>query len=111
MDKPEFFKQSGESLTSPKLIKQIFLFLVVFVVIYILEAIIPSIVSIKPMLEELESQNLLDGNKIELSQSMGIANMISASPEIMIPSLLSTVFGTITSIISVSYKHMTLTTT
>ena len=99
MDKPEFFKQSGESLTSPKLIVQIFSFLIVFVIIYILEAIIPSIVSIKPMLEEMESQNLLDGSKIELSQSMAVANMISASPEVMIPSLLSTVFGTIMSIV------------
>ncbi|MDE6672362.1 MAG: CPBP family intramembrane metalloprotease [Ruminococcus sp.] len=99
MNKPEMFEESGESLTSPKLIVQIFSFLIVFLIIYVLEAVIPSIVSIKPMLEEMESQNMLDGNKIELSQSMAVATMISASPEIMIPSLLSTVFGTITSII------------
>lgn len=99
MNKPEMFEESGESLTSPKLIVQIFSFLIVFLIIYVLEAVIPSIVSIKPMLEEMESRNMLDGNKIELSQSMAVATMISASPEIMIPSLLSTVFGTITSII------------
>ena len=99
MNKPEMFEESGESLTSPKLIVQIFSFLIVFLIIYVLEAVIPSIVSIKPMLEEMESQNMLDGNKIELSQSMAVATMISALPEVMIPSLLSTVFGTITSII------------
>ncbi|MDE6835236.1 MAG: CPBP family intramembrane metalloprotease, partial [Ruminococcus sp.] len=99
MKKPKIFEESGESLTSPKLIVQIFSFLIVFLIIYILEAVIPSIVSIKPMMEAMESKNMLDGNKIELSQSMALANMISASPEVMIPSLLSTVFGTITSII------------
>ena len=99
MNKPKIFKESGESLTSPSLLVQIFSFLIVFVIIYVLEAIIPSIVSIKPMLEEMESQGMLDGNQIELKKSMAVATIISASPEIMIPSLLSTVFGTITSII------------
>lgn len=97
--KPKIFEESGESLASPKLPMQIFSFLIVFVIIYILEAIIPSIVSIKPMIEEMGEQGLLDGGKIELSQSMAVATVISASPEIMIPSLLSTVFGTITSLI------------
>ncbi|MDE6425893.1 MAG: CPBP family intramembrane metalloprotease [Ruminococcus sp.] len=99
MNKPKIFEESGESLTSPSLPVQIFSFLIVFLIIYVLEAIIPSIVSIKPMLEEMNSQGMLDGNKIELKKSMAAATVISASPEIMIPSLLSTVFGTITSII------------
>ena len=99
MDKPEMFKESGESLTSPKLILQIFSFLIVFLIIYILEAVIPAIVSMKPMMEAMESQNMLDGSEIELSQSIAIANMVSMSPKVMIPSLLATVFGTVTSII------------
>ena len=53
------FEESGESLTSPKLIVQIFSFLIVFLIIYVLEAVIPSIVSINPMLDEMESQNML----------------------------------------------------
>lgn len=97
--KPKIFEESGESLASPKLPVQIFSFLIVFVIIYILEAIIPSIISIKPMIEEMGEQGLLEGGKIELSQSMAVATVISASPKIMIPSLLSTVFGTITSLI------------
>ena len=99
MDKPEMFKESGESLASPKLILQIFSFLIVFLIIYLLEAVIPAIVSMKPMMEAMESQNMLDGSEIELSQSIAIANMVSMSPKVMIPSLLATVFGTITSII------------
>ncbi|MCM1314939.1 MAG: CPBP family intramembrane metalloprotease [Prevotella sp.] len=99
MNKPKIFEESGESLASPALPVQIFSFFIVFLIIYVLEAIIPSIVSIKPMLEEMNSQGMLDGNKIELKKSMAAATVISASPEIMIPSLLSTVFGTITSII------------
>lgn len=97
--KPKIFEESGKSLTSPSLPVQIFSFLIVFLIIYVLEAIIPSIVSLKPMMEEFDSQGMLDGSKIELKKSMAVAVLISASPEIMIPSLLSTVFGTITSII------------
>ena len=97
--KPKIFEEAEESLASPKLPMQIFSFIIVFAVIYLLEAIIPSIISLKPMMEEMDSQGMLDGGKIKLSQSMAVATIISASPKIMIPSLLSTVFGTITSII------------
>lgn len=98
--KPKIFEESGESLTSPSLPVQIFSFVIVFFIIYVLEAIIPSIVSIDPMMQEMKSQGMLDGTtKISLKNSMAAATIISASPKIMIPSLLSTVFGTITSII------------
>lgn len=98
--KSEMFEESGESLTSPSLPVQIFSFVIVFLVIYLLEAIIPSIVSIKPMMQEMQSQGMLDGTtKISLKNSMATATIISASPKIMIPSLLSTVFGTVTSVI------------
>lgn len=98
--KSEMFEESGESLGSPSLPVQIFSFVIVFFIIYILEAIIPSIVSIDPMMQEMQSQGMLDGTtKITLKNSMAAATIISASPKIMIPSLLSTVFGTITSVI------------
>ena len=100
MNKPKIFEESGKSLTSPSLPMQIFSFLIVFLIIYVLEAIIPSIVSIKPMIQEMESQGMFDDtSKIDFKNSMATATIISASPKIMIPSLLSTVFGTITSII------------
>ncbi|MDE5583373.1 MAG: CPBP family intramembrane metalloprotease [Ruminococcus sp.] len=98
--KSQMFEESSESLSSPKIYAQIFSFIIVFFIIYILEAIVPSVISISPMMQEMESQGMLDGSRaINLKNSMAIATMISASPKIMIPSLLSTVFGTLTSII------------
>lgn len=98
--KSKLFDESGESLASPSLPTQIFSFVIVFFIIYILEAIIPSIVSVKPMMQEMQSQGMLDDTtKISFKSSMATATIISASPKIMIPSLLSTVFGTVTSVI------------
>ncbi|MCM1505538.1 MAG: CPBP family intramembrane metalloprotease [Ruminococcus flavefaciens] len=98
--KSKLFDESGESLASPSLPTQIFSFVIVFLIIYILEAIIPSIVSVKPMMQEMQSQGMLDDTtKISFKSSMATATIISASPKIMIPSLLSTVFGTIASVI------------
>ncbi len=98
--KSEMFEESGNSLASPSLPVQIFSFLVIFLIIYVLEAIIPSIVSIEPMMQEMKSQGMLDDTtKISLKSSMATATIISASPKIMIPSLLSTIFGTVTSIV------------
>lgn len=98
--KSELFEESGKSLASTALPVQIFSFVIVFFIIYVLEAIIPSIASVNPMMNEMQSQGMLDGTvKISLKNSMAAAKIISASPKIMIPSLLSTVFGTITSVI------------
>lgn len=98
--KSELFEESGKSLASPELPVQIFSFVIIFFIIYVLEAIIPSIVSVSPMINEMQSQGMIDGTiKINLKNSMAAATIISALPEIMIPSLLSTVFGTITSVI------------
>lgn len=98
--KSQMFKESGESLASSSLPAQIISFVVVFFIIYIFEAIIPVIISIKPMVQEMQSQNMLDSSsKIGIKESMNIATIVSSTPTIMIPSLLSTIFGTIISII------------
>lgn len=98
--KSEIFEESSHSLASPSLLIQLLSFVVVFLIIYVLEAVIPSFVSVIPMMEEMKSQGMLDGSvKITLKKSMAVATLISASPKVMIPSLLSTVFGTVTSII------------
>ncbi|MDE6848389.1 MAG: CPBP family intramembrane metalloprotease [Ruminococcus sp.] len=97
---PKIFEESSHSLSSPLLPVQLLSFVVVFFIIYVLEAIIPSFVSVNPMMEEMKSQGMLDGStKITLKNSMAAATIISASPKVMIPSLLSTVFGTVTSVI------------
>lgn len=96
----EMFEESSESLGSPSLLVQIFSFVIIFFIIYVLEAIIPCILSADPMIQEMQSQGMLDDTtKITLENSMAVATIISASPKIMIPSLLATVFGTITSVI------------
>ncbi len=98
--KPKIFEESSRSLASPSLHIQILSFIVVFFIIFFLEAIIPSFVSASPMMEEMKSQGMLDGvTKITLKKSMAAATVISSSPKVMIPSLLSTVFGTVTSVI------------
>ncbi|MDE6091852.1 MAG: hypothetical protein K2G14_02000, partial [Ruminococcus sp.] len=98
--KPKIFEESSHSLASPSLHIQILSFIVVFFIIFLLEAIIPSFVSASPMVEEMKSQGMLDGvTKITLKKSMAAATVISSSPKVMIPSLLSTVFGTVTSVI------------
>ncbi|MDE6665825.1 MAG: CPBP family intramembrane metalloprotease [Ruminococcus sp.] len=98
--KPKIFEESSRSLASPSLHIQILSFIVVFFIIFLLESIIPSFVSASPMMEEMKSQGMLDGiTKITLKKSMAAATIISAFPEVMIPSLLSTVFGTVTSVI------------
>lgn len=98
--KSRMFEESSHSLGSPSLPVQLFSFLIVFLIIYLLEAVIPSIVSVSPMIEEMKSQGMLDGDKeINLKNSMAAATIISSSPKIMIPSLLSTVFGTVVSLI------------
>ena len=98
--KPKIFEESSRSLASPSLHIQILSFIVVFFIIFLLESIIPSFVSASPMMEEMKSQGMLDGvTKITLKKSMAAATVISSSPKVMIPSLLSTVFGTVTSVI------------
>lgn len=98
--KSKMFEESGESLASSSLITQIISFVVIFFIIYIFEAIIPAIISINPMIQEMQSQNMLDDSSgISIKESINIATVVSSSPKIMIPSLLSTIFGTIISII------------
>lgn len=98
--KPKIFEESSRSLASSSLHIQILSFIVVFFIIFLLEAIIPSFISASPMMEEMKSQGMLDGvTKITFKKSMAAATVISSSPKVMIPSLLSTVFGTVTSVI------------
>ncbi len=98
--KSKMFEESSHSLASPSLPVQLLSFVIVFFVIYLLEAVIPSVVSVSPMMEEMKSQGMLDGStKITLKNSMAAATIISSSPKVMIPSLLSTVFGTVASVI------------
>jgi len=102
--RPKMFDEAARSHASKKLAAQIVAFLAVFIVIYILESIIPAIVSTKPMNDALREQGFLDGDKkLTFKQSMKVAEGVASKPGVMIPTLLSTVFGTIVSIFYCRY--------
>ncbi|MBQ1519199.1 MAG: CPBP family intramembrane metalloprotease [Ruminococcus sp.] len=100
------FKESSKSHASPKLIVMITVFIVVFFIIYLFEAIIPSILTMKPMMEEFAKMGYNAGDKISFKDSMRVAYKVSAPPAVMIPTLISTVFGTIISIIYCRFGEM-----
>lgn len=96
----KMFDESAKSHASGNLFVMVGVFIAVFLVIMLLESIVPAVVSIKPMLNEMAESGFLDSDhKLTLSESMSIATVIAGKPSVMIPMLISTVFGTIISII------------
>ena len=94
--RPKMFDEASKSHASKNIFVIILCFLVVFLVIMLLESVIPAIITAKPMLEELRKQGYLDGSQgLTVRESMKLAVKVSSAPKIMIPTLLSTVFGTV----------------
>ena len=104
--KSGMFEESAKSHASPKLHSTIIAFIFVFLVMYIFEGIVPSILTLEPMMEEFAKLGYESGDKISLAESMRVANKVSAPPAIMIPTLLSTVFGTLISILYCRFGEM-----
>lgn len=103
----KMFEESSKSHASKELWKKIAAFLAVFLVIYIMESIIPGIVSAKPMEDALREQGFLDSDKeLTFKQSMTIAAEVAAKPGVMVPTLLGTAFGTILSMVYCRYFEM-----
>ncbi|NLT08610.1 MAG: CPBP family intramembrane metalloprotease [Ruminococcus sp.] len=98
--KAKMFDEAGKSYASKNLFTQIVIFLLVFFIIYLLESIVPSLVTVPKMMEELNSDSeIMEGSKkLTWSESMALATRIAGKPEVMIPTLLSTIFGTLGSI-------------
>jgi len=98
--KSEMLRDSSKSLASHSLLSQIISFLVVFFVVILLESIIPSFISLPMVTDEFIKQGLVGADgKVSYSDSYRIALGVSASPNVMIPTLLCTVFGTLTSLV------------
>ena len=94
--RPKMFDEASKSHASKKLSSILLTFIVVFLVLYLLESVIPSVITTKPMLEEMKKNGYLqNGEKFNLKQSMKIATKVLAVPGVMIPSLLSTLIGSI----------------
>lgn len=104
--KSGMFEESAKSHASPKLGAMLLAFFFVFLVIYIFEGIIPSILTLEPMMEEFAKLGYESGDKIPLSESMRVANKVCAPPAVMIPTLISTVFGTLISILYCRFGEM-----
>ena len=105
--RPKMFEEASKTHTSKNLIIIVCTFIAVLFVILLLESIIPGMVTTKPMLEELEQQGFLDGSK-ELSwkNSVAIATKVTGRPKIMVPTLLSTAFGTLTAMFYCRFIEM-----
>lgn len=105
--RPKMFEEASKTHTSKNLLVILLSFIAVFIVILLLESIIPGMVTTKPMLEELEQQGYLDGSqKLSWNNSIAIATKVSGKPEVMIPTLLSTVFGTLTAMFYCRFIEM-----
>lgn len=98
--KPKMFEESSKSHASPNIWIQLAIFIVVFFIIFIFESIIPAILTVPRLMKELSvDQAFLNGaKKLTLEESMKMSESYSNLPEIMIPTLLTTVFGTLASI-------------
>ena len=104
--RPTLFDDAKKSHASQNIAVQIALFAAVFFVILIAESIIPGIMSVGPMKEELEKSGFLESGSFTFAESMSSATKVASMPKIMIPSLFSTVFGTLISILYVRAFEM-----
>ena len=96
--RPKMFDEAAGSHTSKNIFKIIISFILVFIVILILETIPPAIISWRAMKEEMArlSADGFSGNEWELS--MKASQIVSMDPKIMVPTLFSTIFGTLAAI-------------
>ena len=98
--KPKMFQEASASYVNHSIPVKILIFIAAFVVILILESIIPSVLTLPEIMDELASDPLYTSGKkqLTLAESMDIASKYTHEPKIMIPNLLCTVFGTIVSL-------------
>lgn len=96
--RPDTFREASHSYASKKLWVQLIIFIVVFIIIYILESIVPAILSLPSVMEKMKTNGYFDDpQQLTLNASMQMSSEIMGIPKIMIPTLISTVFGTLAS--------------
>lgn len=98
--KPKMFQEASESYVTHSIPVKIIIFIAAFLVILILESILPSVLALPKIMDELAADPLYTSGKKQLSfdEIMEIAAKYTHEAEIMIPNLLGTVFGTIVSL-------------
>lgn len=98
--KPKMFREASDSLVSHSIPVKLIIFISAFAVILILESIIPCILTLPEIMDELAADPFYTSGKKQLSMSdiMEIAAKYMNEPKYMIPNLICTVFGTIVSL-------------
>lgn len=98
--KPKMFQEASESYVTHSIPVKIIIFIAAFLVILILESILPSVLALPKIMDELAADPLYTSGKKQISfeEIMDIAAEYTHEPGIMIPNLLGTVFGTIVSL-------------
>lgn len=98
--KPKMFREASISYVNHSIPVKLLIFISAFAVIFILESIIPSVLTTPKILKEIAADPLITSGKkkFTLSESMKMSAKYTSLPEIMIPQLLCTAFGTIVSL-------------
>lgn len=105
--KPKMFREASKSHASSNLAVQLLSFAALFLIIYIAESVVTSFAAHTPLMEKLSEQGYLEGGKeLSFKDSMKLSSEVAMSPKVMIASLISTVFGTIFSIIYCRFIEM-----
>ena len=105
--RPKMFEEASKMHTSKKLGFILVSFISVMIIILVLESIVPGMITTEPMLEEMQKQGYLDdSHKLTMKESISVATKVSGVPEVMIPSLLSTVFGTLSAMFYCRFLEM-----
>lgn len=105
--KPKMFDEASKSHASPNLAVQLISFVVLFLVIYLAESIVPAILSYQPLMDILTEQGKLDeGQKLSISEAIEYSAKLTESPRIMVSMLISTVAGTLLSIFYCRFIEM-----
>jgi hypothetical protein len=94
------FDEASKSHASKNIFIISLIFIAVFIVIAILESIVPSIMTMKPLLEELAENDLMGTAALsDLGAVMDISISVASRPDVMLVGLFSTIFGTICTLI------------
>lgn len=103
----KMFKEASKSHASPNLAVQLLSFAALFLVIYLAESVVTAAASYAPLMEKLNTQGYLEGEKeLSFSDSIKLSSDVAMSPKVMIPTLIGTIFGTILSMIYCRFIEM-----
>lgn len=101
--RPKMFIESEKSRGPKNIVLMILIFIAFMTVTMILESIIPSAISTPELMKRMADEGLFNITSMDFTETykkiMDISIEVTMAPRVMIPSLFSTVFGTILAII------------